>query len=649
MCKLTKKSIYKISPRSLLRISFLFILFFSFGTYSVSATTRRPVDSSSIASLFNSRSKEVIHYQENRYQQEKQLPTNLFWENAKTYDIKNWSSVLQWLSTTKNLLNAHYANCSLSNEEISSVLFFVNKDFAKELRNQMAYDKLPTRKSYQTACEKLTSCIEGKWDKNLNMKCETIVNDSYIQGLESKKRELMVEEANLGKDKYQNANTEDSAYDIMYDISQVGRILFQDTKVATETLFYRLPSFKTGNQGISTPSSNGSRNQGTSRSSSSNSTVASSQSEVNQKPPEKDQNLSQASDVKPISEDPEITAFIKANDPIKTETSEGNIAFVNYCMIPSNSPILDDFVSQLENQAGNNPTDLPEEKIDEFIDAIQNQNQNLEETTDESVPAGSIGSSSNTTLSVDSNVLEDVKKQLETCVKKCENLRFDERSICKLQCLCVEYVSPALPKNTTFHFLEEWALKARICTIPSKVTQVQTITKNLFSIEEVLAEVQKVIDALFESGELTTKTRTKEFLDTSLSKFNFSENVSFSVWLSKKEPTTKVNKKQLKKTEEDLLKQLKESNIDSDHERNRYILLGNYTKDKQSRSTTVEKNLPEQSSSPLTTETLFLNHKTATFNDLMSSFFDKNLTLLTTLDEHLQLITEALDALYQKK
>jgi len=41
----------------------------------------------------------------------------------------------------------------------------------------------------------------------------------------------------------------------------------------------------------------------------------------------------------------------------------------------------------------------------------------------------------------------------------------------------------------------------------------------LYTIESVLREIQDSINGLYESGELTTKTKTKEFFDTSLSKY----------------------------------------------------------------------------------------------------------------------------------
>jgi hypothetical protein len=40
-----------------------------------------------------------------------------------------------------------------------------------------------------------------------------------------------------------------------------------------------------------------------------------------------------------------------------------------------------------------------------------------------------------------------MKEELTKCVDKCDGLRIDEKLACKLQCLCAEYKSPAIPKE----------------------------------------------------------------------------------------------------------------------------------------------------------------------------------------------------------
>lgn len=76
----------------------------------------------------------------------------------------------------------------------------------------------------------------------------------------------------------------------------------------------------------------------------------------------------------------------------------------------------------------------------------------------------------------------------------------------------------------------------------------------LYTIESVLREIQDSINGLYESGELTTKTKTKEFFDTSLSKYKFSKNISFILGIGKTPSTTNPNEKQEQKLKKALQK-----------------------------------------------------------------------------------------------
>ena len=49
--------------------------------------------------------------------------------------------------------------------------------------------------------------------------------------------------ANLGANKYINGDLADSDYDLMYDMSQVGTILYKSYKPQPQIIFYNLPNF----------------------------------------------------------------------------------------------------------------------------------------------------------------------------------------------------------------------------------------------------------------------------------------------------------------------------------------------------------------------------------------------------------------------
>lgn len=606
-----------------------------------------PFDSSSLANMFSSRAKGLTSYQSDKYLKEKKLPTDLFWVNKQKYTVKKRGNILNGISTTKKILNTQYANCGLSDNEITSILFFTNHSFAQELRTSLENEKLPTRTQYTSNCKKLTSCIESKADTNLNRKCENIINESYTLGLKEQSHKFLIEESNLWNDIYQNGDTEDSAFDLLYDIQQIGKILFDENKPVTQTLFYKLPSFNTA--------TNTTNNNSTSTSFASSETFTASTSQNSILNPTLSDTKDQENPsrtlpptVQTISDDPIIEGFLQQHGNEKTTTVK-TPAFINYCVIvkdPSNTSQT----SQSTQQNSLNPStplDTSPENIDAIIQDILANNNTIQQITNPDLPQKDQSAPSQ--VPTDMNLLGDLKKQLESCTKKCDGLRRDERQICKIQCLCAEYSSPALAKNTKFKFLEEGALKIRICTIPSKITTITTRSKTLYTIEGVLREIQESIDGLYESGELTTKTRTKEFLDTALSKYKFSKNISFIIGLGQKSSTLSVNEKQEQKAEEKFAKGLKENQVSSEQERNRYIIIDEYTSTKQSRTTTKTEWTPQKNENTLTTDTRLTQHKFATLNDQISDFLDKNANLLLELNTTLKEVDQTLKALYQKK
>ncbi len=601
------------------------------------------IDNSNFANLISAWSRSISNYQGNKYLQEKSLPTDLFRENEKNYETKTKAQILKGISTTKQALDTQYASCSLSDEEISAVLFFTNKSFARELRKSLDQENLPKRSLYESICKKLTACIEWKSSSNLNKRCEDIVNEAYDLGVKEQSRKFLIEESNLWKDKYQNGNIEDSAYDLMYDIGQVGKILFDDTKAPTQILFYRLPTFNAQSSStnwIQTSyslhwQSENSWNQGN------HSSSYSVQGRVTNW-----QWASTNQTTQGVSADPLISQFIQGKNWTSTTTVIRDKAFVNYCVIVG-SLRVQELQNKIIDAPWTDPLSISVEELDKTVNDILKNSNTIKQITIPGLQQGQEWSQSQ--VPADMNLLNDLKEQLESCTKKCDGLRRDERQVCKLQCLCKEYTSPALEKNTKFQFLEEWAFKLRICTIPSKVVLVNTRSKALYTIESILREIQDSINGLYESGELTAKTKTKEFFDTSLSKYKFSKNISFILWIGKKPSTTIPNKKQEQKAEEQFTESLKESVLSSEQERNRYVIIDTYDATKANRSANKTIGAPEKIENVLTSETILAQNKFAMLNDQISDYLDRNANLLLEINEKLGEIDQVLRSLNQKK
>lgn len=592
--------------------------------------------------LFSVWNEKIRAYEDQKYQQTSHLPTDLFWDNARAYITKKQSMILKGLQDAQNFFSIQYASCQVSMEELSTVLFFTNAAFAKELRNQLPASSFPKEDHYTRVCAKITSCIEGYADKNLNRDCDVLVNDAYSLALKSHQQKLKVEEANLWKDKYQNGNKDDSAYDLLIDISKIAEIFFQEIKTTPEVLFYRLPSFKTNDKQNGNKSDQKLSQSWWNQSAHDALIWTHSPSLWEEKTSRAEKN---AGITLPLTEDQEVDHFIQERW-VKTQNEQNNVPFVNYCIVPNKSDYqaLDFIVGSSQNH----PLELSEDVISEYIDSILAVNTTLKELSNPPTLPQTPKQPLQQSLSTEKSVIDELKKQLESCVKKCETLAFDEKMICKLQCLCAEYNSPRQLKGAKFHFLEEGVLRARICTIPSKVIVVDTKTKKLFSIEEILREVQKVIDGLYDSWELTTKTRVTELLDTSQSKFNFAKNFSFVLGFWTKEPTTTVNEKQVEQAEVRFLEALRNTNLRPD-DRNRYVVLENYQVLKSQRSIGLQTAAPQKEILPISTSFVLLEDKINTQNHLISDFLDQNIALLYRMDEVFKSMDQNLQSLWQKK
>ncbi len=175
----------------------IFVLIFSFSSSSFAAPKTRSFDTEDVSHLLSSRAEVVSDYQSQKYAQNPQVPTDLFVRNMENYQTQRRSVILQGLEGTKELLQQQYASCVLSSEELSALLFFINKEFAKELRAHLPEKKYPTRDDYKASCKKLTTCIEGEKTENLNIDCEHVVHEAYRFTASVQENKLLIEESNL--------------------------------------------------------------------------------------------------------------------------------------------------------------------------------------------------------------------------------------------------------------------------------------------------------------------------------------------------------------------------------------------------------------------------------------------------------------------
>jgi len=86
-------------------------------------------------------------------------------------------------------------------------------------------------------------------NKEINNIYYKIYTDTYTKSTMNK--------ANYGADFFWNGTLDDSQFDLLYDINQVGKLLFENFTDSPQVLFYRLPkATQSSNQNGTTPLTN---------------------------------------------------------------------------------------------------------------------------------------------------------------------------------------------------------------------------------------------------------------------------------------------------------------------------------------------------------------------------------------------------------
>lgn len=636
----------------------LWILLLFWSGFSFAATTWKPISTNNVANLLSSWSKSVLNYENNRYDiSSHKFSTDLFWDNASNYKIKSWWKILNWLDAVKWVLQSSYTNCSLEDNEILWVLFYTNGSLGlkDEIMKSVPSNRWPTVKDQKKWCDKLTTCIAWELDKNMNRSCDEIVRNAYILWVNEKTRKYLLEEANLWTEKYYNGTLDDSSYDILYDIQQIAKVLYEDPKTVTSVLFYQVPSFNWSKWGSSIVGNGQWWGQGASNqtNSSSSSTTRTSQGGEWGAWGEWGDNWDGGSNnwwnnwggnwgggndwsSPSISDDEEILNFLNNDGENRTITSNWNTAFVNQCVVVW-STVLEEAYLEAEEEAENYPERTPNELSDEEIEAIyddilKNANElkqispNTPLTWQENDPTSNKVSR---WVTWDAATVATLKKELESCVSRCDWLRVDEKAVCRALCLCAEYQSPALNKNMTYKFIEEWALRVRICNIPSQAKIVSTSTKNVYSIEAILLEIHDTLKALLESWELTPKVQKEEMLDTSLSDMKIWNMISLILNMKFSQPTDERWKSEDDKREEN--EAIEASRIDIKWNPDIFVVVW-ASDENQSMSSSKA---PQVIASADRNGVAIKENQVAGINNMVSNFILDNYTFLTTLNDAL--------------
>ena len=622
------------------------------------------------------------NYMENKYLQDNKVTIWLFSDNLNKTQLQKDAIIASALEQTKEYFNTSYQKCDLSTADISAILFEANPTFKAKIEKELPnYDKSQrdskdgrtVTKKFVSACDKLSLCMIDQ--KNLKnrftaQECWDIINEFYKKSETSRRQSEEIQMANLAANKYINGDLADSDYDLMYDMSQVGTILYKSYKPQPQIIFYNPPNFSDKASNWETPADievpqkdwTGT-GQWTQTSTDWKNEAASSHANRSQNSWWAGNQLVQNTKaLTPITEDEELNDFVYKRSAHSTLGNYDKILFQNQCIV-----VPKEAQKNWPQTARGTWTPEEQQRANQEQQAIQKALEAYRASA--WLPKkGEPGSWDNhSSSSTGSNNIPDEEKQLEEmmnkikeCTTKCDGLPYDEKYTCIMQCACSDYISPALAKGSKQPVLKEWALIVRFCSVASSMTVPNTSAKNILSIAELFDEIAMSVSTLYHEGKLNVKQQKKELLSSSIPKSDISKSVAFTTTVATKAPPQQPSDTE-KKTEIELLKSHLQWSIYG-IDRNSFVLLDNYEAEKKSSSITA----PEVASTPvvqsaskfrdadtltsvLENQSLLKENTVASTNLAIFERIEKNNQLMDTIKEVVSELKSSTQLLNSKK
>ena len=622
------------------------------------------------------------NYMENKYLQEKKVTIWLFSNNLKKIQEQEDAIIASALEQTKEYFNTTYQKCDLSTADVSAILFEANPTFKAKIEKELPnYDKSQRdRKDWRTvtkkfvsACDKLSLCmIDQKKLKNrfTAQECWDIINEFYQKSETSRRQSEDIQMANFGANKYINGDIADSDYDLMYDMSQVGTILYKSYKPQPQIIFYNLPNFSDKASNWETPADiEGPQKdwtgtgQWTQTSTDWKNEAASSHANKSENSWWAGNQLVQNTHAPtPITEDEELNDFVYKRAAHSTLGNYDKVLFQNQCIVVPKE------VQKNWPQTARG-TWIPEEQqrahqeqqaIQKALEAYRASAWLPKKGESGSWDNQSSSSTGSNNIPDEEAQLEEMMNKIKECTTKCEGLPYDEKYSCIMQCACSDYISPALAKDSKQPVLKEWALIVRFCSVASSMTVPNTSAKNILSIAELFDEIAMSVSTLYNEGKLNVKQQKKELLSSSIPKSDISKSVAFTTTVATKTPPQQPSDTE-KKTEIELLKSHLQWSIYG-IDRNSFVLLDNYEAEKKSSSVTA----PEVASTPvvqsaskfrdadavtsaLENQSLLKENTVASTNLAIFERIEKNNQLMDTIKEVVSELKSSTQLLNSKK
>jgi len=164
-------------------------------------------------------------------------------EIVKEQDVMPMYDALEYATVW---LNDSYS-CALKDEDLMQVLLVADDDVFLTLQQVVGNDLNAEVEIdddvFIATCDQLMQCVDWKKSMTPHTRCKQLVVQSYSVAYRDYVIQQSFDKENYGKNLFQNGNEDDSSYDLLIDIQNIGNLLFEGNKPTVEVLFYQFPEY----------------------------------------------------------------------------------------------------------------------------------------------------------------------------------------------------------------------------------------------------------------------------------------------------------------------------------------------------------------------------------------------------------------------
>lgn len=488
-----------------------------------------------------------------------------FWDILKSHQDMIMHQKINWVDNVWAVLSDN--GCTLSNDKIYAILYYFSPDFradvSYEIKKNSDWDDIKLqfdRETIERYCSEYYACNAVKKDlkfditsntpKDVMTNCKEFFLTNYEEGVSLDEMSQNLQTSQLWADKFFNAVSEDSPYDIMSDLDTVSMLMFEDVEPPVQTVFYHLPIFAKAEKNIqewwsSRPSNeedktgndeSDNETSGSPISSSIGWPSWSSWSPLKQNKPIVNNDEEEFAWNKDIFQqiDDETQKFL-SDDELNLWSMDDSLFYGKTCSnnaeeIDSETYVLsNDGEKWLEQWWESDLMEFSEKEYEEFVGKMMNNIDKYAAMDEETRQEIENNKSSWWTFTPAGNA-DDIQKQAEeikNCYEKCDGLRIDQKASCYVMCSCGEWDSPVFDPEQ-FPWLGP-ILYLRWCAVPAKSQTFSVWWTKLFSIEKWINEIYWVTLKLSDEWKLGIWTEQHNFLDSSTKKMNFGKMITFTL------------------------------------------------------------------------------------------------------------------------